>query len=100
MEVGKAIEDGMDIRGYYQWTLADNFEWVEGHLQRFGAYRVDFEDPDYPRTETQLAGALRDVVSEMAVTESIWEKYVLDSYPTDQTDTKGPTTSLNPVPTP
>ena len=99
-EVGKAIEDGMDIRGYYQWTLADNFEWVEGHLQRFGAYRVDFDDPEYARTKTLLADALKDVVGQMGVTESIWEKYVLDHYPSDQTGQSGPTTSLNPVPTP
>lgn len=100
-EVGKAIEDGMDIRGYYQWTLADNFEWVEGHLQRFGAYRVDFDDPDYAREKTRLADALKDITGARAVTESIWQQYVQGRYSSDQrSSTPGPTTSLNPVPTP
>ena len=44
-------------RDGYSWilplTLVDNFEWVEGHLQRFGAYNVDFDDPNYPRRKTE-----------------------------------------------
>ena len=33
----------MDIRGYFCWTLLDNFEWAEGTKQRFGLVNVDFE---------------------------------------------------------
>jgi len=96
-EVGKAIEDGMDIRGYYHWTLADNFEWVEGHLQRFGAYRVDFSDPDYERRKTEMADALEDIVSARGITEALWQKYVLSRYPTDNTVNGGITTSSEPA---
>jgi beta-glucosidase len=40
--VAAAMADGMDIRGYFCWTLLDNFEWAEGTSQRFGLVNVDF----------------------------------------------------------
>jgi beta-glucosidase len=41
-ELASLIEAGFDIRGYYVWSLLDNFEWAEGYSQRFGIVHVDY----------------------------------------------------------
>ena len=40
--VEKSIKDGIDVRGYFYWSLIDNYEWLQGLDARFGLYRVDF----------------------------------------------------------
>lgn len=42
-QVARVIRDGMPLRGYFAWTLMDNFEWAYGFSQRFGLIHVDFE---------------------------------------------------------
>ncbi|MBU0708692.1 glycoside hydrolase family 1 protein [Patescibacteria group bacterium] len=41
-----AMNEGIDVRGFFYWSLLDNFEWREGLSKRFGLYEVDYETQD------------------------------------------------------
>ncbi len=42
LELARAAEDGVDIRGYFHWSIMDNFELAEGYKERFGLIHVDY----------------------------------------------------------
>ena len=56
-----AIEAGADVRGYFCWSLMDNFEWGHGYSKRFGIVRVDY--PTGERTKKDSAHWYSDVVA-------------------------------------
>ena len=58
--VAQAIQKGIDIRGYYYWSLMDNFEWMKGFKPRFGLFKVNYESFD--RTPTQTAQVLKKTI--------------------------------------
>jgi beta-glucosidase len=55
-----AIERGVDLRGYFVWSLLDNFEWAEGYSKRFGVVHVDYATQR--RTLKASAQFYRDVI--------------------------------------
>ncbi|MGZ4448159.1 MAG: GH1 family beta-glucosidase [Nocardioides sp.] len=59
--VATAIQRGVDVRGYYTWSLIDNFEWAEGFSQRFGLVHVDFETQK--RTPKRSFAWYRDMIA-------------------------------------
>ena len=63
----QALLQGCDLRGYYVWSLLDNFEWADGYSQRFGLIRVDFDDPNRKRTPKASYVWYRDVIKQNAV---------------------------------
>jgi beta-glucosidase len=42
LQVDRALQEGADVRGYFVWTLLDNFEWARGMRPRFGLVYVDY----------------------------------------------------------
>jgi beta-glucosidase len=63
--VHEALEAGVDVRGYYVWSLMDNFEWAYGYTQRFGLIRVDY--PTGKRIPKQSARWYRTVIANNAL---------------------------------
>jgi beta-glucosidase len=59
--VHDAIAKGVDVRGYYCWSLMDNFEWAWGFSKRFGLVHVDYADRT--RTLKDSARWYRDVIA-------------------------------------
>ncbi|XXT25393.1 glycoside hydrolase family 1 protein [Sorangium sp. So ce429] len=54
-EVARAIERGVDVRGYMHWSLLDSFEWAEGYAPRFGLVEVDHVTQERsPRPSAEL----------------------------------------------
>lgn len=59
-QLATAVENGLDIRGYYHWSLIDNFEWIKGFEPRFGLFAVDYDT--FQRTERPSAEIYRTIV--------------------------------------
>jgi beta-glucosidase len=62
----RAIEGGADIRGYYAWSLLDNFEWALGYAKRFGIVHVDYATLE--RTPKASARYYSEVIRNNGVT--------------------------------
>ena len=64
-QLQRATSEGVPVRGYFLWSLMDNFEWIFGFEKRFGVYRVDFETQ--ARVPKLSAAFFRDVAAKNAI---------------------------------
>ena len=69
-ETHRAMADGVDVRGYFVWSLLDNFEWADGYSRRFGLYFVEFG------TQARIAKAsarwYQRLIASRAPSRSVW----------------------------
>jgi len=61
----RAAAEGVPVRGYFLWSLMDNFEWADGYTNRFGIHHVDFAT--LKRTPKLSASFYREVIASNAV---------------------------------
>jgi beta-glucosidase len=66
-------EANVDVRGYYHWSLSDNFEWAMGFAPHFGLYRADPQT--YTRTKTEGADVLGAIAQSRTVTSAQRKQY-------------------------
>ena len=64
-QLQQATADGVPVKGYFQWSLMDNFEWSAGYGNRFGIVYVDFETQK--RTPKQSVFYFREAAARNAV---------------------------------
>ena len=75
--VHAALQQGLDLRGYYHWSLVDNFEWAEGWQARFGLAALDLATQERtPRPSAAFYGA---IARANALTPEMVRQYVSDA---------------------
>lgn len=69
IQVHRAIQDGVDVRGYFHWTLVDNFEWADGWGLRFGLVALNPETQE--RTPRPSASVYADICRHNGIPEEL-----------------------------
>lgn len=71
----RAVRDGADVRGYFYWTLIDNYEWNHGSNWRMGLYAVDPLDPLKQRIARKTVPVYREIIAANQVSEVLQAEY-------------------------
>jgi beta-glucosidase len=72
--VHEALKEGLEMRGYYHWSLVDNFEWAEGWQSRFGLAALDLATQQ--RTLRPSAAFYSAIAQANALTPDMARQYV------------------------
>ncbi|XP_057286505.1 lactase-like protein, partial [Pezoporus wallicus] len=62
-EILKALNDGVNVKGYTAWSLLDKFEWNKGFSERFGFYHIDFKNKNKPRYPKASSDYYKKIIS-------------------------------------
>ncbi len=68
----RAIRDGVELAGYFHWSLMDNFEWASGYGRRFGLYYVDFGTQRRLPKRSAAVYAKIAAANELPAPEPVW----------------------------
>lgn len=71
----KAVKDGLDVRGYFYWTLTDNYEWNHGMNVKAGLYAVDPNDPQKKRVPRQTVDVYGRIAQAHGVPSDLAKEY-------------------------
>ncbi|MFX0115958.1 MAG: family 1 glycosylhydrolase [Candidatus Hodarchaeota archaeon] len=74
----QAIQEGIDVRGYFHWSLLDNFEWVHGTESLFGLIHVNYDTQQ--RTIKESGYLYADIAKNNALTSEILAKFPREGY--------------------
>lgn len=71
----RAVKDGADVRGFFYWSLMDNYEWNHGMGMKFGLYSVE---ADKSRRARSGVGAYADIIKKQDISSELLKKYPAD----------------------
>lgn len=71
--VREILDAGVDLRGYFHWSLIDNFEWAQGFAIRFGLYTLDRDT--FARTPTEAATVLSEIAHTRRISPELIDTY-------------------------
>lgn len=74
-ELARARADGADVRGYFYWSLIDNYEWNHGMAMKFGLYAIDPNDSSKARIARPAVETYRAITREGGVPEALAKQY-------------------------
>jgi beta-glucosidase len=80
-QVHRAIRDGAPVKGYYHWSLLDNFEWAEGYATRFGLVHTEFATQK--RTMKRSGRLYGEIAASNAITDDIVARWAPEALSSD-----------------
>ena len=77
-QVTRLIEDGIDVRKYYHWSLLDNLEWNDGYGPRFGLIEVNYAT--FERNIRKSGKFYSEICKKKYVTDEMFNKYIYKQF--------------------